>query len=103
MTETILGPTTDLPDGEMRQYHVDGMAVLVTNLGGEYYAVEGICPHRGAQLAQGRLQGTAVVCPWHDWAFDVTTGQGITNPVSCLKRFKIHSDGEQLICGAQLT
>ncbi|MGI8907134.1 MAG: Rieske (2Fe-2S) protein [Candidatus Sumerlaeaceae bacterium] len=97
MDEVALGPVADVPEGEMRQYQVDGEAVLVCNIGGKYHAIEGTCPHRGAMLAQGQLHGTAVVCPWHEWAFDVTTGRGISNPVSCLKKYELIVRKDQIV------
>ena len=44
--------------------------------GGEFYAIEGVCPHRGAPLAYGALHEHTVVCPWHAWEFDCRTGEG---------------------------
>jgi 3-phenylpropionate/trans-cinnamate dioxygenase ferredoxin subunit len=56
---------------------------------GGLIAVRNRCPHSGAQLCLGsiaqRVEGdagghyrhadqTVVVCPWHGWEFDATTG-----------------------------
>ena len=89
MTETPLCRLEDIPENGMTQIDLDGKAILVCRAGGKVHAVEGTCPHRGAQLAQGTLEGTAVVCPWHDWAFDVETGCGITNPTAPLKKYAV--------------
>ena len=89
MGEVVIAWAVDLAQGEMRQYLVEDAPVLVCNVGGNLHAVDGICPHRGAQLSQGRLTGTTVTCPWHEWSFDVTNGEGLTNPVSCLKQHAI--------------
>jgi hypothetical protein len=32
-------------------------------------------PHREGPLANGRLDGHVVACPWHGWTFDVRTGR----------------------------
>lgn len=45
------------------------------NVGGEVFAINAICPHRGGPLHTGRLDGHLVACPWHGWTFDVRTGQ----------------------------
>lgn len=74
----------------MEQFHLeDGRCILVCRVGDTLHAMNGICPHRGAQLAQGTLDGTSLVCPWHDWTFDVESGDGITNPVSCLDKYEV--------------
>src|SRR3989442_5731359 len=43
------------------------------NVDGEIFAINAVCPHRGGPLADGTLTGSIVACPWHGWAFDVTT------------------------------
>jgi len=87
--EVALCAAVDIPENGMLQCEHDGALILLCRAGSEIHAVEGTCPHRGAQLAQGRLEGTTVVCPWHDWEFDVQTGCGTTNPMSSLKKFQV--------------
>ena len=36
--------------------------------------MENLCPHRQGPLGQGWIEGDAVVCPWHAWAFNCRTG-----------------------------
>lgn len=45
------------------------------NVDGALFAINAVCPHRGGPLAQGKLAGFVVACPWHGWTFDVRTGQ----------------------------
>ena len=49
------------------------------NVGGKFYALDGICPHQGGPLGKGSLTGCIVTCPWHGFQFDVTTGQHQTS------------------------
>jgi nitrite reductase/ring-hydroxylating ferredoxin subunit len=56
-------------------------AVAVFHVDGAWFAVDDACPHHGASLADGRVRGTVVRCPWHDWPFDVTTGECQRAPV----------------------
>lgn len=87
--EIVLGPLDQVPEDGMQQFHIDGKTVLVCRSGDAVHAVEGLCPHRGAQLGSGVFDGKAVICPWHDWAFDVESGCGLTNPISKLAKYKI--------------
>jgi nitrite reductase (NADH) small subunit len=48
--------------------------ICLARVKGELAAVDNLCPHRQGPLGQGWIEGNAVVCPWHSWAFDVTTG-----------------------------
>jgi len=52
----------------------NGVAVCLANVGGNLAAMDNWCPHRRGPLGQGWIEGRAVVCPWHAWAFDVETG-----------------------------
>lgn len=51
-----------------------GIQVCVANLNGELMALDNICPHRQGPLGQGWIEGEAVVCPWHSWAFNLRSG-----------------------------
>jgi phenylpropionate dioxygenase-like ring-hydroxylating dioxygenase large terminal subunit len=46
---------------------------------GRYGLVERACPHRGTDLAYGRLEGGGLRCPFHGWLFDVS-GQCLETP-----------------------
>ena len=60
----------------MAEVRAAGRTVLVCNVDDRVYAIDGICPHRGAPLAHGALHEHTVVCPWHGWEFDCRTGVG---------------------------
>jgi nitrite reductase (NADH) small subunit len=60
--------------GKVMEAEVEGVGVCLANLNGELSALDNWCPHRGP-LGQGWIEGDAVVCPWHAWAFNVKTGQ----------------------------
>jgi 3-phenylpropionate/trans-cinnamate dioxygenase ferredoxin subunit len=64
----------DIPDGAMKEVVAEGRKMLLAKVGGRYYAVEGSCPHMGASLASGKLEGTVVTCPRHGSQFDLTDG-----------------------------
>ncbi len=48
--------------------------ICLARIDGELKALDNWCPHRRGPLGQGWIEGKAVVCPWHSWAFDLTTG-----------------------------
>lgn len=56
------------------------LTIAAFAVAGEYHALEGRCPHRGGPLGEGTLSGTTVICPWHRWRFDVTTGRCTSHP-----------------------
>lgn len=44
--------------------------VLYRGDDGDYGLVEEQCPHRGASLAYGKIEGCNIRCPYHGWLFD---------------------------------
>jgi nitrite reductase (NADH) small subunit len=76
MKEVALGPLSAIPPGEGREFTALGVEVAVFHLrGGEVRATQARCPHRDGPLADGLTGGNVVVCPFHAWKFDLTTGQ----------------------------
>jgi nitrite reductase (NADH) small subunit len=72
----------EIPEGEGRSYPLDGTMVAVFHIDGQYTAINDTCPHMGASLASGYVEGTAVTCPWHAWRFSVKDGRWLDNPRS---------------------
>jgi nitrite reductase (NADH) small subunit len=60
--------------GEVSEFVVGGRALCVANVNGTISVLDGTCPHEGGPLGEGIIEGGRVVCPWHAYAFDVTTG-----------------------------
>jgi nitrite reductase/ring-hydroxylating ferredoxin subunit len=65
----------ECPPGSCLERVIEGRIIALFNVEGEFYALDGICPHQGGPLGKGRLAGTIVTCPWHGWQFDVRDGQ----------------------------
>ena len=86
----------DIPAGEGRVVDADGRALALFNLEGTFYALDNTCAHRGGPLGEGELDGTVVVCPWHAWRWDVTTGANVNNPAVKMACFPVAVDGGRL-------
>ena len=78
-----------LKPGEVSEVIAGGTAICVANVEGSYHAVSNTCPHADGPLGEGALQGTKVLCPYHGWAFDVTTGVCETNASSSIDVFEV--------------
>jgi nitrite reductase (NADH) small subunit len=90
------GKTADVPAGTIREFQVEGKAVAVANVGGQFYAINGVCMHRGGPLGDGPLEGTVVTCPWHGWQYDVTTGKVGQNPSVGVESYPVEIRGEDI-------
>jgi 3-phenylpropionate/trans-cinnamate dioxygenase ferredoxin subunit len=64
----------DLPPGNRRVVDVDGIAVAVFNVGGEFLAIRDACTHDGGILSNGELEDDVIVCPRHGARFSIRTG-----------------------------
>ena len=65
----------DVKPGHSRTVDVDGREIALFNVGGTIYALENACPHQGAPLADGWIEGATVTCTWHAWCFNLTDGR----------------------------
>jgi nitrite reductase (NADH) small subunit len=86
----------ELPAGTVREFHIEGKAVTLANVGGKIYAINNTCLHRGGPLGQGTLEGKVVTCPWHGWEFDVTTGKVVQNPQAGVDCYRTELRGEDI-------
>ena len=86
----------DVPVGEGREFVIGGRIVALCHVEDRFLALDGICPHAGGPLAQGKLTGCIVTCPWHGWQFDVATGQHCINPRLHHSSFPVTVEGGEV-------
>lgn len=86
----------DVPPGSGKELAAAGRVVALYNVDGQFYALDGVCPHAGGPLGQGELCGTTVTCPWHGWQFDVTHGTHCLNPNLVHPSFPVTVEGEDV-------
>jgi 3-phenylpropionate/trans-cinnamate dioxygenase ferredoxin component len=70
----------DLPPGGKKLVDLDGRAIALFNVDGEYFAIDDVCTHDGGPLAEGELEGAEIRCPRHGARFDVRTGKALSFP-----------------------
>jgi len=96
MSKHVVASARELPPGRRKLVNVDGRAIVIFNIGGEFFALLNRCPHQGGNLCEGRLiglvessepghyrysrEGEILRCPWHGWEFDVRTGKSWCDP-----------------------
>ena len=90
----------ELSDGEIKLVEVGEERVLLSNVGGDYYAISDVCPHEEGPLSEGYVEGTAVECPWHGSLFDLKTGRNTGPPASVdLDTFAVRVEGDDIMVG----
>jgi cytochrome P450/nitrite reductase/ring-hydroxylating ferredoxin subunit len=58
----------------------DGVDLVLVRGSNGLKAYDGRCPHQGALLGEGELDGDVLVCRNHRWRFDVETGERRAGP-----------------------
>ena len=117
MARHVVAPVDDIPPGGRKLVEVNGRAVVVFNLNGEFFALNNRCPHRGGSLSQGvttsvvesaepgeyrtSRPGEIIRCPWHSWEFDIRTGKSWCDPRRVqVRRFEVNVEaGARLVEG----
>jgi len=70
----------ELPEGRVKTVTAGVHSMALTNIDGEYTAMDNRCPHQGGPLGEGSIEHGAdgecwLRCPWHGWDFDPKTGR----------------------------
>lgn len=94
----IVTSASHLPAGQRKLVFANGRSIVVFNVEGRLHAVDNSCPHNGASLASGRLDGNVLQCPAHGLRFNLATGCVPGAGGLCLKTYAIHeADGHIVI------
>ena len=96
MNFTPVAKVGSIPEGRGITVAVNGRLVAVFNVGGEYRAIDDLCPHMGASLGAGEVYQGAVVCPWHAWRFDTCQGTWCDNPKLKIDVFETRVTGDDV-------
>jgi len=71
-----VGSAEELGTAAVRPIVVGRHKLALTCRDGRFGAISGVCNHAGGPLGEGTLDGEYVVCPWHYYKFDRSTGAG---------------------------
>ena len=75
-----VGPASEVASGTVRAVNLEGLAVLVANVAGDFYAVANQCGDGPLPLQFSTLEGAELRCSWHGCRYDVRTGQRVDGP-----------------------
>jgi Ferredoxin subunits of nitrite reductase and ring-hydroxylating dioxygenases len=76
---------SDVFENTMKGFFVKNRYILIANVGGNFYAVDAVCPHMGGFLPIGKLEDHTITCPVHGSQYDVKTGKLVKDVSSLLK------------------
>ena len=89
MTKEAVASLDDLREGRCKVIRAGGLEIGLFLVAGEVRAFRNFCPHAGAPLSGGRIEGESITCPWHGWRFDLRTGAHASNPRCTLEAHRV--------------
>jgi nitrite reductase (NADH) small subunit len=88
----------ELPaEGTAKEFALRDKTLCVAMIDGKPLALDNVCPHRGGPLAEGTIEDGKVVCPWHQWEFDLATGAATDSPDIKAVTYALRQDGEDVL------
>ena len=119
-TSVVVGKVWEIPPGKRKiVVPFRGRAGIgVFNVGGSFYAVRNICPHKHGPLCTGELSGRVdtdappsnqgafisleglgeiVRCPWHQWPFEIATGRCLVAPEVRVATYPVKIRGDDVV------
>jgi nitrite reductase/ring-hydroxylating ferredoxin subunit len=94
MKTFILGQSKEqvlqmIPEKGIKLVQLGGEKICVSRNGDTFFAFEPFCPHRMASLLQGTIVRNEIVCPLHQYRFDLQTGTVVSGQCPDLKVYKV--------------
>jgi cytochrome P450/nitrite reductase/ring-hydroxylating ferredoxin subunit len=92
---TLLARVAELRGEGPFALSTQGMDLVVVRTEQGFKAYQGRCPHQGALLGEGEIEGRELVCRNHRWRFDAATGRR-TGGAQCLTGYSLEIRGDEL-------
>ncbi len=87
---------SEIPPQAGQMFQVGTHEIALFNRVGTFYALDNRCPHRGAALVEGFVDGGRVLCPLHLFDFDLLTGQCGTVSELKVATYEVKVEGEEV-------
>ena len=91
-----IASVADIPEGTGREFTVGDRIVALFHTAEGWSALDGICSHAGGPLAEGRVEGGVVTCPWHGWQYQLASGHHCLNSRIQQTCFAVELDGDDI-------
>ncbi len=89
MNRIKMGKLNELSPGAIIVKRILARRIAVVNDAGKIYAIEGDCKHMKATLETGKVCDGSITCRWHNWKYELTSGECTSNPPFKLKTYDI--------------
>src|SRR5574341_1726304 len=99
--EFVAVATTDeLPNGARKLVEIDGRALAVFNIAGEYFAIADVCSHDDGPVAEGDLDGYESEGRRHGARFGVGNGDVLSFPaIVSIPAYPVKVEDDEMLVG----
>lgn len=113
MEKHIVARVSELPEGSRKIVKIKNREIGVFNVDNNFYALKNVCPHQHANICEGPLSGTFLPsevnkysygregeilrCPWHNWEFDIKTGEALFDKSVKVVTYKVKVEGGNIV------
>ena len=92
-----VGSTAEVAKRRKVVIEVGDEQIFVLAHDGDFFALQNICIHRQREISKGVVLNGRIVCPGHQWAFDLRTGwESIKQECQPTYRVRIEDDVVQV-------
>jgi len=89
---------SDIPQGKLKVFVVDGESIAICNIDGNFYAFKNECSHMDFPLTRGIIMGETITCPAHGSKFNLRTGEVLSMPAAYpLTTYRTMVEGDDII------
>lgn len=84
---------TRILPGKPQLLIVGGTRICLVCVEGNFWAVQDACSHNGESLSKGTINYLGeIICPWHNYRFDLKTGRACDSSCPDLKTYPVKSN-----------
>lgn len=76
-----------LPDSRIKKVKLGNREIGIVRVGEQIFSFAAFCPHRGASLIQGTIHSGGIICPLHQYRFDLQSGKVLAGDCADLDTF----------------
>lgn len=91
-----VAPLSAVPEGKPVRIEYGDRGLFVFRTDGEIRVFDSRCPHQVTNIPELAIDGHQLICPAHQWVFDIETGDCIEKGHAPLRRLEIRQEGERL-------
>jgi toluene monooxygenase system ferredoxin subunit len=89
--------TSEINGNAMKKFEVDGVAVMVANLGDGYIAFPTMCPHMEEPLEDsGVYHEDVLTCTKHLWQWNIRSGEKMGMAEVPLRTYETKQEGDEI-------